>query len=217
MRVARGPPPNGGMTPSAQPLASVTIRAVIRVVALDDHPAVLAGLRRLLEGSEGVSAVATVDTAEALFGTLASASADVAVVDYNLARGDGLAVCQRLKEPVPAPGVVIYSAYAGPALSLGARIAGADAVVDKRAAASQLLEAVRKVAAGQSMMPEILPEVRQALVARLDPDDIPVAAMLLAGTGYHAIADALGTERRDIVHRVRRILARLGPKAAAAA
>jgi DNA-binding NarL/FixJ family response regulator len=189
---------------------------VIRVAALDDHPAVLAGLRRLLEGSDGLSVVAAVDTAEALFDTLASARADVAIVGYNLGRSDGLATCQRLKERARAPGVVIYSAYAGPALALGARIAGADAIVDKRAAASQLLEAVRNVAAGQSTMPELLSEVRQELVGRLDPDDGPVAAMLLAGTAHDAIADVLGTERRDVAHRVRRILAHLCPRAAVA-
>jgi DNA-binding NarL/FixJ family response regulator len=173
-------------------------------------------LRRLLDGSDGLSVVAAVDTAEALFRTLSSDRADVAIVDYNLARSDGLAVCQRLKEQVPAPGVVIYSAYAGPALSLGARIAGADAIVDKRASVSQLLEAVRNVAEGQSMTPEVLPEDRQALVARLDPDDVPVVAMVLAGTAHHSIADALGTDRREVVNRVRRVLARLGPKAALA-
>jgi DNA-binding NarL/FixJ family response regulator len=187
---------------------------VIRVVVLDDHPAVLAGLRRLLEGSDGLSVTAAADTPEALFRALVSARADVAIVDYDLARGDGLAVCQRLKEHACAPGVVIYSAYAGPALALGARIAGADALVDKRAPVSRRLAALSDVASGRSTLPDVPPEVHQDLVARLDPTDLPVVAMLLAGTSHRSIADTLGTEREEVGHRVRRVLARLAPRPA---
>jgi DNA-binding NarL/FixJ family response regulator len=189
---------------------------VIRVAVLDDHPAVLVGLRRLLDGGESLSLAAAADTPETLFRALDTTRADVAILDYDLARGDGLAVCQRLKEGVRSPDVVIYSAYAGPALAFAGRIAGADAIVDKRADVSELLEAVRSVASGVSRMPEVPLEVRHALMARLEPDEVPVAAMLLAGTPHHAIAVTLGTDRRDIVHRARRIVARIGPTATSA-
>jgi hypothetical protein len=48
-------------------------------------------------------------------------------------------------------------------------------------------------------------------MARLAPDDVPVASMLLAGTSHHGIAEALATDRRDVVHRVRRIVGQLRP------
>jgi two-component system, NarL family, response regulator DevR len=187
---------------------------VIRVAVLDDHPAVLVGLRRLLESGEDLSLVTAADNPERLFRALCTTRADVVILDYHLTDGDGLAVCRRLKDGVRRPGVVIYSAYAGPALAFASRIAGADAIVDKRADVSELLDAVRGVAGGASTLPEVPLEVHHALMARLEADELPVAAMLLAGTPDHGIADALGTDRRDIAQRARRILARIGPHAA---
>ena len=56
---------------------------------------------------------------------------DVLILDYDLARDDGLAHCRRIKSRPNPPAVIIYSAYAGPALTLAARAAHADGVIDK--------------------------------------------------------------------------------------
>jgi DNA-binding NarL/FixJ family response regulator len=184
---------------------------MIRVAVLDDHTAVLAGLRRLLEVADDLAPVAVADSAEKLLRALSATRADVAVVDYDLVRGDGLDVCQRLKEHVRPPAVVVYSAYAGPALALAAQIAGADAVVDKRAPAHELLRAVRYAARGESAVPAVTLEDRQALLNRLAPDEVPVAGMLLAGTSRHAIAQTLDMDPHEIASRVRRIVARIAP------
>jgi two-component system, NarL family, response regulator DevR len=158
--------------------------------------------------------VAAVDTPHALLRELENRRADVVVLDYHLARGDGLTLCRRLKERVRPPAVVIYSAYGGPRLAIAARIAGADALVDKRAPATHLLGAVRSVAAGNVVMPEIPPESLAAAIGRLEPEDVPVAGMLLAGTSHHGIAEALATDRRDVARRLPRMLGRLRPAAA---
>jgi DNA-binding NarL/FixJ family response regulator len=184
---------------------------VIRVAVLDDHPAVLAGLRRLLETTGDLTPVAAAETPDQLFGALKTRRADVAVLDYDLERGDGLGVCQRLKERVRPPRVVIYSAYAGPALALAAHIAGADAVVDKRAPAAELLAAVRRVAGGESAVPAVPSEIRETVLRRLPPDEVPVAGMRLAGTSQEGIAETLDVDRADVARRVRRIVARVAP------
>src|SRR3954452_24808381 len=186
---------------------------MIRVAVLDDHPAVLSGLSRLLVGTGDVALVAAVRTADQLVRALDRVRADVAVLDYDLGRTDGLLVCHRLKERVRPPAVVVYSAYAGPALGFAARIAGAEAVVDKRAPASELMDAIRRVHAGGQVLPDVPLDVRNALVARLEADDVPVAAMLLAGTPPPGIAGALARNRRDVANRTRRIVARLRRRA----
>jgi DNA-binding NarL/FixJ family response regulator len=186
---------------------------MLRVAVLDDHPAVLAGLQRLLDSTPDLKAVAAATNAEQLSQHLEGARADVIVVDYDLARGDGLTVCQTFKERVRPPAVVIYSAYAGPRLAISARIAGADALVDKRAPASELLDAIRRAAAGAAQIPDVPPDLQQAAISRLAPDDVPVASMRLAGTSHQGIAETLATDRRDIVRRVRRIVGRLRPTA----
>lgn len=203
---------DGGPTPSPAARRGAIMCRVIRVAVLDDHPAVLAGLRRLLDVADGIVAVAAVDDAEDLLRALGRARADVAILDYDLGRGNGLAVCQRLKERMCPPGVVVYSAYAGPALVLAARIAGADAVVDKRAPVGDLIDAIRGVAAGEPALPDIPFELHQALVAGLASDEIAVAGMLLAGASPHGVAEALSIDRREVANRTRRIVARLRPK-----
>lgn len=75
---------------------------MIRIAVLDDHPAVLAGLERLAEKAPDLFPVATVETQEALWRELDRCTPDVVVVDCDLARGDGLAVCQRPKRRAPA-------------------------------------------------------------------------------------------------------------------
>jgi two-component system, NarL family, response regulator DevR len=184
---------------------------MLRVAVLDDHPAVLVGLQRLLDSTSDLQSVAVADSAQQLVRQLYGARADVVVLDYDLARGDGLKLCQALKERVRAPAVVIYSAYAGPRLAVAARIAGADALVDKRAPASELLDAVRRAAAGRSSLTEVSADQQDAAISQLAPDDVPVASMLLAGTSHQGIAEALATDRRDVAHRARRIVGRLRP------
>jgi len=182
---------------------------MIRVAVLDDHPAVLAGLRRLIERSADLEPVAFVETDRELTGTLDERSADVVVVDYDLGRGDGLAVCQRLKARPRPPKVVIYSAYAGPALAVTTRLARADGMVNKSEPVSALLSAIRRVAGGETVLPEVPLDLRHAALGRLDGRDAPIAAMLLAGTSDADIAETLGLERRDVAARAHRIVARL--------
>jgi predicted Zn-ribbon and HTH transcriptional regulator len=96
-------------------------------------------------------------------------------------------------------------------LAISSRLAGADALVDKRSPAGELIVTIRRVAAGESFIAEVPPDAQQAAVEKLAPDDIPVASMLLAGTSHQGIAEALATDRRDVVHRVRRIVGQLRP------
>jgi DNA-binding NarL/FixJ family response regulator len=189
---------DGGATPCSRRLQGVKLGRMIRVAALDDHPAVLAGLQRFVEGVDGFALVAAAQDADTLLAKMERARPDVVILDYHLPRGDGLAVCQRLKERVQPPAVVVYSAYAGPALAVAARIAGADALIDKRAPASHLVDAIRRVAAGDFTLPEIPPEAQAAAMERLEPDDVPIAAMALAGTSHNGMAEALATDRRDV-------------------
>lgn len=202
---------------SRAPSVHPPVGLVTRVAVLDDHPAVLAGIRGLLEGASDLQPVAVAATAHELSRQLETARPDVVILDYDLARGDGLAVCQQLKQRTRAPVVVIYSAYAGPGLAISARIAGADALVDKRARPGELLDAVRRTTAGERVMPDVPFDLREAAIAQLASSDVPVASMLLAGTSHQGIAEMLGTDRRDVARRTQRIVGRLRPTSGRAA
>jgi DNA-binding NarL/FixJ family response regulator len=186
--------------------------SVLDIALLDDHPAVLAGLRRLIDPEPDLTVIAAARSAEDLTRRLDGRRVEVMVLDYDLTRGDGLSLCRRLKDRPEPPRVIVYSAYASPALSLAARAAGADAVVDKAEPVSVLLAAIRAVAGGESQFPTVPPDAYQAAAARLDAEDLPVLALLLDGEPIDTIAEALHTDRSEIAWRRQRIVGRLRPK-----
>jgi DNA-binding NarL/FixJ family response regulator len=182
---------------------------MLHVAILDDHPAVLAGLRRLIESEHDLAVVAVAPTPAELARQLDGIRVDLLVVAYDLAHGDGLAYCRRVKRRPRAPGVVIYSADATPALTLAARAAQADSVVGKAEPIPVLLAAIRRVARGETVMPPLRHDAYAALIALIDDKDLPVLAMLLDGESLDAIAATLRIHRAEVGWRAQRIIGRL--------
>ena len=174
---------------------------MLNVALLDDHPAVLAGLRRLIEPEPDLTVIAAARRADDLTRRLDGRRVDVIVLDYDLARADGLSLCRRFKGRADPPGVIVYSAYASSALSLAARAAGADGVVDKSEPVPALLAAIRAVARGDTRIPSVPPDAYQAATARLDDEDLPILALLLDGEPVHAIAQALRADPSEVAWR----------------
>jgi two-component system response regulator DesR len=187
---------------------------MIRIAVLDDHPAVLAGLRRLIDAEPDLSVAAVAASAPDLARQLNGLRPDVVILDHDLAGDDGLAHCRRIKNRPDPPAVIVYSAYAGPALSLAARAAQADAVVDKAEPVRALLTAVRRAASGDITMDPLPREAFEAAVSRLEDDDLPVFAMLLDGESLASIAETLRVDHADVSRRAQRVIGRLGPRRA---
>jgi DNA-binding NarL/FixJ family response regulator len=185
---------------------------MLRVAVLDDHPAVLAGLRRLIDSEPDMKVAAVASSAAGLARELEGLRPDVLILDYDIAREDGLALCRRVKNRPDPPGVIIYSAYASSALMLAARAAQADDVVDKAAHVQTLLAAVRRAGSGLQTFAPVPHDAFESAVARLDDDDLPVFAMLLDGEPIDSIAQALRTDRADVARRAQRIVGRLRPR-----
>jgi DNA-binding NarL/FixJ family response regulator len=185
---------------------------VIHIAVLDDHPDVIAGLRRLIAPEPDLAVVAAAATAGELARQLGGTRVDVLVLDHDPARADGLAHCRRVKDRPNAPAVLIYSAYAGPASVLAARAAYADAVVDKVEEVSVLRSVIRAVALGETRLPPVPRDAFEGAVQRLRDDDLPVFAMLLDRESVESIAQTLGLDRDDVSERVQRIVGRLAPR-----
>jgi DNA-binding NarL/FixJ family response regulator len=186
---------------------------MIHVALLDDHPAIVAGLRRLIDPEPDLAVVAAAGDGAELARRLAGRRADVLVLDHALARDDGLAYCRRVKSRAGAPAVVIYSAYTGPGLVIAARAAQADAVVDKAQPVRELLGAIRTVAAGGTHLPAVTRDAFEIAVGLLEDDDLPVFAMLLDGDRPGTIAEALRIDETEAVRRTQRIVGRLRARA----
>jgi DNA-binding NarL/FixJ family response regulator len=165
----------------------------IRVVILDDHPAMRAGLTGLLTGEPQLQPLGAVACAAELYATLHRARADVVLLDYHLPDDDGLHVCRTLKQRDRVQGVLLYSAFAGPRLAIPAALAGADGLLHTSAPAPELYRAIRAVARGERVMPPIPRELLALAGAYVSCEDLPVLAMAAEGADLACIAEALCT------------------------
>jgi DNA-binding NarL/FixJ family response regulator len=163
----------------------------LRVLVVDDHPAVRAGLIELIAAEPGMTAVAAVATAGEGLAQAIALAPGVAIVDHRLPDHDGLTLTRRLKSLPEPPGVLVYSAYADPTMVIGAIVAGADGVAAKTARGHQICDAVRAIADGHTALPPVSPTALSRIATRLDPSDTPILAMLVHGTPPSEIAEVL--------------------------
>jgi DNA-binding NarL/FixJ family response regulator len=183
---------------------------VIRVAVVDDHPALRAGLQTVLDSEPHIVYVGGSDGSdEHVWPMLNLVRPDVVLLDYHLPRSDGLQLCYRIKREVPAPRVIIFTAYASPTLALPATLAKADGILAKGAGARDLFSAIRLVYAGEQVLPPISLKVLEEASAELLGDDRAVVGMLLDGASEADVAQALRMPPRDVRHAVQRILSAL--------
>ena len=182
---------------------------MIRLVIVDDHPALRAGLSAVLRAEPGLVPLGSATDAAELAPLLNRTRPDVVVLDYHLPGEDGLQICRRLKRLLPAPGVLLYSAYADGSLAIPAVLAGADGLVHKGAPAKELYDAIRSVARGDAVLPPVTREQLDEANGRLDPDDLPILGMLLDGTPAGEIASTLRLDVQAYNERVDQMIGRL--------
>jgi DNA-binding NarL/FixJ family response regulator len=191
---------------------------MIRVLVVDDHPAVCAGLVSLLRAEPGLVPIGTAASAAEALDRLARDMPDVLVVDYDLPDSSGLALCWEAKSREDPPRVLIYSAFAGPRLVVAATLAGAEAVLAKDAPLERLFELIRVVAGGGRALAAVPPELIKRCVSGLDPDDIPLFGMAFNRVPVADIAAIAGYDIETTRTRLRAIIGRLQtvpePKAA---
>jgi DNA-binding NarL/FixJ family response regulator len=177
--------------------------SAIRVLVVDDHPAVRTGLLAMLADEPGIepagAAASAGDAHEVWRGS--DRRPDVVLVDYHLPDEDGLSLCLWLKSADPAPAVVIYSAFADEALALPAMVAGADGLVAKSSDPAEVSDVLRAVGAGERCLPPVSPQVDRDLGSRLAPEDLPILGMLRHGVPAPEVAATLGIDGGELATR----------------
>jgi DNA-binding NarL/FixJ family response regulator len=180
-----------------------------RVLIVDDHPAMQAGLTAVLRSEPGFVPVGAVETEFELWPALTRTRPDVVLLDYNLPDVDGLTVCRSIKSEALAPAVILYSAFADGSMTIPAVLAGADGILDKGVPPRELFAAIRDVIAGGDALPPISPEQLHAASTVLDDDDLPILGMLVERTPTNGIADILGLDHVALTRRIGRMLDQL--------
>jgi DNA-binding NarL/FixJ family response regulator len=182
---------------------------VIRVYIVDDHPALRAGLRTVLELEPGFGYAGESAGDEELWTALRRADADVLLVDYHLPAGDGLQICREARRRELPLRTMLYTAWASPALSLPAAVAGVDGMVGKDAGASELFDAIRYVHRGQRVLAPPPPAVLDEARVRLDPQELALAGLMMDRSSDEEAAATLGIERAAVDRLVKRVLGKL--------
>jgi len=131
---------------------------------MDDHEIVRRGVRDLLEAEPDIRVVGEAGTAAAALAGIPVLRPDVAVLDMRLPDGDGVDVCREVRSRLPEVACLILTSFGDDEALFNAVMAGAAGYVLKQIRGSDLVGAVRTVAAGQSMLD---PQAAARLIARL--------------------------------------------------
>ena len=158
---------------------------------LDDHEIVRRGIRDLLEAEGDIEVVGEASTAEQAVGRVHALDPDVAVLDVRLEDGNGIEACRDIRSLHPRTACLILTSFADDEALFQAILAGAAGYLLKQIRTNDLVDAVRRVAAGQNLLdPAVTARVLERLrtgspqderLARLTEQERKVLELLAGG------------------------------------
>jgi two-component system response regulator DevR len=191
-----------------------------RVFLLDDHEVVRRGLRELFESEEDLTVVGEGATAQEALARVPACKPDVAVLDVRLPDGDGVEVCRDLRSAMPELKCLMLTSYADDEALFSAILAGAGGYVLKQIKGSDLVSAVRRVAAGESLLdPALTRQVMERLrgenaederLARLTVQERNILELIADGKTNRQIADELFLAEKTVKNYVSNLLSKMG-------
>jgi len=177
----------------------------ITIVIADDHPVVRAGLRLLLEAEEGFEVLAEAGDVPATEHRLNACRPRVLILDLTMPGGSSLAAIPRIREISPGTQIVVLTMHNDPAFAREALRAGAAGYVLKEAADTELVRAVRLVAAGRTYLnPQLGARLAATSRAAAGPPDqltareVEVLRLIALGHTNSEIASTLDLSVRTI-------------------
>ena len=229
-----GPPawPNvrafGTLDPCGAGTAGLTVRGMtetslqvppVRVFLLDDHEVVRRGLRDLLEIEGEFEVVGEASTAAEALARVPAVQPQVAVLDVRLPDGDGVTVCRELRSRMPELACLMLTSFSDDEALFDAIIAGASGYLLKQVGSTDLVGAVRTVAAGGSLLDaKLTAAVMDRLRAGTPKDPLSVLTgqerriLDLIGEGLtnRQIGERLFLAEKTVKNYVSSLLAKLG-------
>jgi len=194
--------------------------AKIRVFLLDDHEIVRRGLRELLESEGDIEVVGESGLAQEATRRIPALRPDVAVLDGRLPDGSGIDVCRDIRSQHPEIAALILTSYDDDEALFSAIMAGAAGYVLKQIRGTDLLDTVRRVAAGQSTLdPAVTKQVLERLrkgpeedpaLASLTPQERRILEHIGEGMTNRQIAEAMFLAEKTVKNYVSALLAKLG-------
>src|SRR3954464_14914819 len=193
---------------------------MVRVFLLDDHEIVRRGLRELLEAEPDLEVIGESASAQEAIRRMPALRPDVAVLDARLPDGSGIDVCREVRSRMPALRVLILTSFDDEDALFAAIMAGASGYVLKDIHGDSLLDAVRRVGDGQSLLDpgataQLLQRVREGKredkrLAGLTEQERRVLALIGEGLTNRQVAEHMFLSEKTVKNYVTSLLAKLG-------
>ena len=199
---------------------SAPVGEPIRVYLLDDHEVVRRGIRELLETEPDIAVVGESGLADEALHRIPALRPDVAVLDARLPDGSGIDVCREVRSVDPEIKALILTSYDDDEALFAAIMAGASGYVLKEIRSSDLVTAIRQVAAGGSLLHSgvtatVLQRLRGGPVedpryAALSPQERRILDLIAEGYTNRQIAESIFLAEKTVKNYVSNLLAKLG-------
>ena len=192
---------------------------MIRILIADDHTILREGLKQLLASAEGIEVVGEAVDGHGVLERVRNVEFDVLLLDLSMPGKSGMDLIKQVKSERPRLRVLVLSMHAEQQYAVRAVRAGASGYLTKESAATQLVAAIRKVAAGGAF---ISPEVAEQLALRAMPQaegpphaslsdrEYEVFRLLVSGKTVTDIADRLNLSVKTVSTHKARLLEKMG-------
>ncbi len=178
------------------------------------------GLRELLESDGDLEVVGEAGTAEEALSRIPPTRPDVAVLDVRLPEGNGVEVCREIRSSHPEIQCLILTSFSGDEALFQAIMAGAAGYLLKQIKGNDLVDSVRRVAAGQSLLdPAVTARVLERLrdgprtderLAKLTDQERKILDLIADGLTNRQIAEQVHLAEKTVKNYVSNLLAKLG-------
>jgi len=192
----------------------------IRVFLVDDHEVVRRGLRDLMDAEEDLDVVGDAATAGMALAGIAATSPDVAVLDVRLPDGNGVEVCREVRARDPRIACLMLTSFSDDEALFDAIMAGAAGYLLKDIKGNDLVDAVRRVAGGDSLLdPSVTGKVLERLrkgdeedprLKALSDQERRILALIAEGLTNRQIAERMHLAEKTVKNYVSNLLAKLG-------
>jgi two-component system response regulator DevR len=192
----------------------------IRVFLVDDHEVVRRGVRDLLTTDGDIEVIGESSSVAETLAKIGPLRPDVAVIDVRLPDGNGVELCREVRSMCPSTACLMLTSFTDDEAMVDAIVAGAAGYVLKQIRGNDLLNAVRTVAAGGSLLDPSMaaavfdrlrrPEVVDERLERLTDQERKILELIAEGHTNRQIGQQLYLAEKTVKNYVSNLLAKLG-------
>lgn len=191
----------------------------IRVFLVDDHEVVRRGLASLIDIEEDLEVVGEAGNVNDALSRIPATRPDVAILDVRLPDGDGIELCREIRAQSSSIGCLMLTSYDDDEALFSAILAGASGYLLKQIRSSDLIDGIRRVAKGESLLDPAVtakvlarlrsPEPEDELISRLSAQERKILNYISEGMTNRQIASEMFLAEKTVKNYVSNLLSKL--------